>query len=172
MKKLLLLPTIIFPYTVCLCLGYGFIAQSFSNTTIKILGIFVFVTLVLSFACNLVYIFTAKENTAKELMKTALLIKAVHIPTYILIFVLGVLMGLMFFMTFPFILLLVFIDLLTLWMSGMISVYSLAKSLKERGLCSKRLLIMAMVCQFFFCADIISLFLIKIAIKRNNSHKK
>ncbi len=172
MKKLLLLPTILFPYTVCLCLGYGFIAQSFSNTTIEILGIFVFVTLVLSFVCNLIYVFTAKENTAKELIKTALLIKAVHIPTYILIFVLGVLMGLMFFMTFPFILLLIIIDLLTLWISGMISVYSLAKSLIEGGLCSKPLLIIAMVCQFFFCADIISLFVIKKAIKRNNTQKR
>ena len=172
MKKLLVIPTTIFPYTVCLCLGYGFIAQSFSNATIGVLGVFAFVALVLSFICNLIYIFTTKENTAKELIKIAFLIKAVHIPTYILIFVLGVLAGLMFFMTFPFIVFLIFIDLLTLWMSGMISVYSLAKSLKERGFYSKPLLIVAMVCQFFFCADIISLFVIKIAIKRNNSHKK
>ncbi len=171
MKKLLLLPTTLFPYTVCLCLGYGFIAQSFSNTTIEILGIFAFVMLVLSFVCNLIYVFATKQNSAKELIKTAFLIKAVHIPTYILIFVLGVLMGLMFFMTFPFILLLIIIDLLTLWISGMISVYSLAKSLKEGGLCSKPLLIVAMVCQFFFCADIISLFVIKIATK-NNTQKK
>ena len=167
MKKLLLIPTTIFPYTVCLCLGYGFIAQNFSNTTIKIFGILSLVTLVLSLVCNLIYIFSALRNPAEELLKIAFIIKAVHIPTYILIFVLGVLMGLMFFMTFPFILLLIIIDLLTLWLSGMISVYSLAKTLKEGGLCSKALLIIAMVCQFFFCADIISLFVIRIVIKRN-----
>ena len=167
MKKLLLIPTTIFPYTVCLCLGYGFIAQNFSNTTIKIFGILSLVTLVLSLVCNLIYIFSALRNPAEELLKIAFIIKAVHIPTYILIFVLGVLMGLMFFMTFPFILLLIIIDLLTLWISGMISGYSLAKTLKEGGLCSKALLIIAMVCQFFFCADIISLCVIRIVIKRN-----
>ena len=167
MKKLLLIPTTIFPYTVCLCLGYGFIAQSFSDTTIKMLGLLSLVTLALSLMCNLFYVFTTKEKTAKELIKTAFLIKAAHIPTYILIFALGVLMGLMFFMTFPFILLLIIIDLITLWSSGMISVYSLVRSSKEGVLSSKPLLIIAMVCQFFFCADIISLFVIKNAIKRN-----
>lgn len=166
MKKLLLIPTVIFPYTVCLCLGYGFIAQSFSNTTIKILGIFALAVLVFSFLCNFIYIFSTRRKTAEELLKNAFLIKVIHIPTYILIFVLGVLMGLMFFMTFPFILLLIVIDLLTLWMSGMISVHSIAKSLKEGGLCSKPLLIIAMVCQLFFCADIISLFVVRIAIKK------
>ena len=166
MKKLLLIPTTIFPYTVCLCLGYGFIAQSFSNTTIEIFGILALVTLALSLVCNFVYIFSTLRKPAEELLKIAFIIKAVHIPTYILIFILCVLMGLMFFMTFPFILFLIFIDLVTLWISGMISVYSIAKSLKESGLCSKSLLIIAMVCQFFFCADIISLFVVRIAITK------
>lgn len=171
MKKLLLLPIILFPYTVCLCLVDGFLAQSFSNTTIKILGIFALVTLALSFLCNFVYIFSTRREPAEELLKDAFLIKVIHIPTYILIFILGVLMGLMFFMTFPFIVFLIFIDLLTLWISGMISIYALVKSLKEGEICPKPLLIVAMVCQFFFCADIISLFVIKIAIKRNNTQK-
>ncbi|MBQ3547603.1 MAG: hypothetical protein IJA44_03915 [Clostridia bacterium] len=168
MKKLLLIPTAIFPYTVCLCLGYGFIAQNFSDTTIKIFGILALVTLALSLVCNFIYIFSTRRTSAKELLKNALLIKAIHIPTYVLIFILGVLMGLMFFMTFPFILFLIVIDLVTLWMSGIISVYSIAKALKESGLCSKPLLIIAMVCQFFFCADIISLFVIRIAINRKS----
>ena len=75
-------------------------------------------------------------------------------------------MGLMFFMTFPFVLLLVLIDLLTLWISGMISVYSISKALKEGGLCSKAILSISMICQFFFCADVISMFVIRSVIKK------
>jgi len=114
------------------------------------------------------YIIFTKEKNAYELLKTAILIKIVHIPTYILIFILGFFMGLMFFMTFPIIILLVAVDLITLWISGMISVYSVAKALKQGGLCPKPLLIIAMVCQFFFCADIISLFVINFIAKKNN----
>ena len=172
MKKLLLIPITIFPYTVCLCLGYGFIRQGFSNTTFEILGIFALVTLVLSLVCNLIYIFSTLKKPAAELLKTAFIIKAVHIPTYILIFILGVLMGLMFFMTFPFVLLLVLIDLLTLWISGMISVYSISKALKEGELCSKAILIISMICQFFFCADVISMFVIRSVMKKKEKANK
>jgi len=170
MKKLLLIPTFVFPYMVCLCLGYGFIAQSFSNTIITILGVLTLVTLALSFVCNLIYIFSTKDATAAELLKTAFVVKTVHIPTYILIFILGVIMGLMFYMTFPFIMVLVLVDLLTLWLSGMISIYSIARALKEGGLCSKPLLITAIICQPFFCADIISLFVVQLIAKRNQKY--
>ena len=172
MKKLLLLPTMLFPYMVCLSLGYGFIAQSFSNITFKALDIISLVTLALSFVCNFIYIFSTRKKTAELLLKNAFLIKAIHIPTYIFILALGIMMGLMFFITFPFILILIVFDLLTLWISGMISVYSIAKSFKASGLCSKSLLIIAMICQFFFCADIISLFVVKIVIKKKKFSQK
>ena len=169
MKKILLLPTILFPYMVCLCLQYGFIARNFSDTTIKVLAILALVTLSLACVCNFIYMFSARRTPAEDLLKTALFIKAMHIPTYILIFIFGFIMGLMFFMTFPFIMLLLIIDLLTLWISGMISMYSIAKSLKEDALCTKSLLVVAMICQLFFCADIISLFVVKNTIKRKRN---
>ena len=167
MKKCLLIPTLIFPYIVCLCLGYGFVAQSFSNVTIKVVGILALATLVLSFICNLIYIFASKKEYATDLLKTAFLIKVIHIPTYILIFVLGVIMGLMVFMTLPLIILLIVIDLLTLWISGMISIHALIKSLKEGEMCPKALFVIALVCQMFFCADIISMLVIRIVIRKN-----
>ncbi len=171
MKKLLLIPAFIFPYTVCLFLGWGFGSENnFSGIVFTILGVLVLVTLLSSFVCNLIYIFSTKEKTAEELLKIAFLIKAVHIPTYVLVFILGVLLGLMFFMTMPAILLLVFIDLLTLWISGMISIYSLARALKEGKICPKPLLIITMVCQLFFCVDIITLFVVRIIAKKNRKN--
>ncbi len=164
MKKLLILPTILFPYMVCLCLGYGFVC-SFFDTTIAILAIASLVLLVASFVCNIIYFFTTKNITSAQLLKTAFLIKILHIPTYVAIYLLGLMMGLMFFMTSPFILFLVFVDLITLWLSGMISIYSLIRLLKDNSGISKALLIIALICQFVFCADIISLFILRISMK-------
>ena len=45
-------------------------------------------------------------------------------------------------------------DYIVLLSSGMISVFALAKNIKN----NKKLSIVALICQFFFCADVISLF--------------
>lgn len=166
MKKLLLLPTMLFPYMVCLCLGYGFIAHGWSDAIFIIFGVIALIVLALSFVCNIVYIVLTRKSPAEELLKTALLIKLIHIPTYILIFLVGIIMALTFWMTLPFILLFIVVDLLTLLMSGMISIYSLITALRCEGLCSKKLLGIALACQFFYCADIISLLVVKGAIKK------
>lgn len=80
MKKILLLPTMLFPYLVCLCLGYGFVG-SFADGVAVVLAIVALITLILAFICNLIFIFATKNKTATELLKTAFLIKAIHIPT-------------------------------------------------------------------------------------------
>ena len=159
MKKLLI-PTAVLPYIVCLCLGYGVISQNFSDNTILILGIVALVTLVLSFVCNIIFILTTKSKSSMELLRTTLLIKAIHIPTYIVIFIFGAMLGVMFFMTFPIILLLVLIDYLTLWMSGMISIYAHIRVIKEKRISSTAPVVISMICQLFFCLDIISLIVI------------
>lgn len=166
MESLLLIPTLVFPYTVCLCVGYGFTMGDFSDTNITVLGILALVTLVLSFICNLVYIIITRGKSFDKILNAALIIKILHIPTYLLIFALGVLMGFMFFMTFPFIIFLVFIDLITLWLSGMISVCALVKGIRDKRISSKAPLIIALVCQMFFCADIISAFVVKIIFRK------
>ena len=81
-------------------------------------------------------------------------------------------MGLMLFMTFPFVIFLVIVDLLTLLISGMISVYAIARLSKDGVPCSKSLLIVAMICQVFFCADIISLVVVVITVKNNRQNMK
>ena len=71
-------------------------------------------------------------------------------------------MGLVFFMAIPLILLLVIVDYLTLFFSGTLSVMATIKSLKK----AKTLSITTLVCQFFFCLDIISLIVYCIKIKK------
>ena len=154
MKKLLLIPTILFPYTVCICLGYGFISRNFNDLPITVLAIASLVCLALSLICNTIYLIITKNTDPKELLKIALLIKLLHIPTYVLIFIFGAMMGIMFFMTFPIILLLILVDLITLFLSGMISVFAVAKNRRELTTAA----VIVLLCQFVFCADIISLF--------------
>jgi heme/copper-type cytochrome/quinol oxidase subunit 3 len=80
-----------------------------------------------------------------------------------------VVLGFMFFITLPLILFLVIIDLITLWLSSMISVYAYCKVLKENRNHSTSLLIVSLICQFFFCADVISLFVTNIAVTRKSA---
>jgi len=167
MKKLLLIPTLIFPYMVCLCLGVVLNFNNIPNTTVEIFGVVLLFLYLISFICNLVYILTTRAESYDVLLKNAIIIKLFHIPTYVAIFILGFFMGLMFIMTFPLNMVLVNIDLLTLWISGMISIYSIAKSLKTCEFCSKPILIIAIICQFFFCLDIITLLVVITTIKKN-----
>ncbi len=164
MKKCLLIPAIVFPYTVCLVLAYGFFGGGFNDNVIAVLGIFAVICLALAFVCNLIYIFTTIHAQPNELLKAALLVKLIHIPTYLLIFLFGLLLWVMFFMTFPLILLLVLVDVVTLFLSDMVSVYAMARNVKRYP----GPVAVALVCQFFFCADVISLLVVTCILKKRD----
>lgn len=167
MKKLLLLPTVIFPYMLCFCCG------SLSNEIITVIAIAAGVTGVAAIVCNIVYIFATKNTSPTELIKTAFWVKVCHIPTYVIIYIIGVILGLMFFMTFPIIIFLILIDLITLWLSGMISIYSIIRGFKEKSIFSKAVLIVSLILQFMFCADIITMFILYLkAVKAEKSKKE
>lgn len=156
MKKLLLIPTAAFPY-LCALLAYGLVSGPFSqDPVIEVLEVACVASFGLGFMCNIIFAIISRSHEPKSLLKTALILKIIHIPTYILIFVLGLIMGLMFFMTFPFIIFLVIIDYITLFLSGMVSVFSIVKNAKNNIALS----VVAVILQFVFCADIISLIVI------------
>jgi len=157
MKKLLLIPTAVFPYSFCLLLACGFFV-SWSDFLFNALGILCFLCFIFGIICNIVFMILSRKEDSKDLLMIALLLKMIHITPYILIFGLGLIMGFMFFMTFPFIIFLVFIDCITLFLSGMISVFALIKNLKKN--CSVSLV--TMICQILFCIDIISLFILNL----------
>lgn len=160
-KFWLLIPTALFPYVIVgAFLVLNLIPEKFMNTIMinsDFLGIVFAVLFVLSIICNILYIALPKTTDARKILKAALIIKCIHIPTYIVIFLYGLGLGLMFFMTLPFIIILVFIDLLTLFLSNFISIYALAQSIKQKSFGNNAAPITAIVCQFFFCADLISM---------------
>ena len=131
MKKLLLIPTALFPYAVSLFLFCFFKSKTGASVTLPYLIISCVVCACLALACNVVFLLLSRKDSAERLCKTALILKAIHIPAYVAIFVLGLILGLMFFMTFPILLLLIFLDCVTLFFSGMISVFALIKNRKN-----------------------------------------
>jgi hypothetical protein len=103
----------------------------------------------------------SRKDDPGDLIRAALLIKLFHIPAYIVVFVFGVIAAIMIFMTLPLILMLILFDCIVLLFSSLISVFALAKNIKNNKLLS----VVALICQFFFCADIISLFVLWIISK-------
>lgn len=161
MKKLLLLPTALFPYTVCLMIASMF---GGGDSVFKTLGIACLVCLGLAIVCNILFMAVSRRQDARSLLKTALILKAIHIPSYAMIFVLGLGLGISIIMTFPLALFLMLMDSVTLFLSGMVSVYALVRNAKNQ----KVLSVVGLIGQFFFCADVISLFVLNMNAKRED----
>ncbi len=156
MKKWLLVPAMAFPYALVvglvLSLGFGDYA----------LFVYVGLFLLLPLACNIAFCISAKNADPYELVRMALLVKLLHIPSYIIVFLFGAGASLMFIFTFPLILAAIIFDCITLFISSTISVFALAKNIKN----NKKLSLIALVCQFFFCADVISLLVLDHILKK------
>ena len=160
MKKLLLIPAMLFPYSFVL--GFVF-SEGYANSDSAIFALAAFVGLffILPLVCNIAFIVFSRKDDPYKLISSALIVKLVHIPSYVIIFVMGLISSLMIFMTLPLILMLILFDYIVLITSSFISVFALAKNINEK----KTLSILALICQFFFCADIISLFVLWIISK-------
>ena len=107
--------------------------------------------------CNIIFMILSRKDDPCELIRMAFLVKLIHIPAYIIIFIFGVIAAIMIFMTLPLILMLILFDCILLFFSSSISVFALAKNIKS----NKILSVVALICQFFFCADVISLLILQ-----------
>lgn len=155
MKKLLLIPTAIFPYLFCSFWVYVYSSQFDENALSQILSALCLIAPVLAVVLDIIYIVKQKNESPEKLLASAFVIKLIHIPTYIALFVIGTLLGLMFFMTFPLVLLIIITNLVTLLLSGIVAVHALIKGLSL----NRKLGALAIACQFFFCIDVIALFI-------------
>ena len=167
MRRLLILPVAAYPYLfvfdllICGILSALCTPLGNNEVTNYILFAYFIIVLLRTPVCSILYLRLTRGQTEKTL-KAALLSKLLHIPAYTVIFIFGLIAGLMFFMTFPLILMMILFDLSMLWNSSLVSVVALVRCLREENQpTSYRLfLIVAIICQFFFCADVISLLVI------------
>ena len=160
MKKLLLIPVIIFPYLLTLGVLLG---NLFPEDVAPIVsGVFIILFVLATPICNIVFMILSRKDDPYDLIRAAFLVKLVHIPAYIIVFIFGVIAAIMFFRTLPLILMLILFDCIVLFFSSSISVFALAKNINN----NKILSVVALICQFFFCADIISLFVLRLVSKK------
>ena len=161
MKKLLLIPEMLLPYAFALGL---LISNLFENEDLATLtfGTVIAILSVAPLICNVIYVITTRNADPHALLCSALLVKLVHIPAFVIIFAFGLMASLMIFMTFPLILMLIAFDYFILLSSSFVSVFALAKNVKN----FKALSVLALICQFIFCADVISLMIMWIISKK------
>lgn len=179
-KKLFLIsiPIVLVPYLALFALAtvffstdlpfFNYIMQSVfdSNALYLIAALFLYCILtgMLSIVCFFVSIY--KKWDAISLAKTAMIMKLVQVPAYVLIFALGAVFVITIF-TIPFSIGLFVIDCLSVFMTGLFVVSSVIATIKSNTFTLKEV-IWVILLQFIFCADVISSIVFYIKLKRAN----
>lgn len=106
---------------------------------------------------NMIYAFFLPkfQFTQKEILFWGMLIKLVHIPIYIFIFMTGIFLTVFLPLGITLVPFLVIFDYLLLLSSGMYVISGIRKTWKE-GKITKKKEILMIICQFIFCFDVIS----------------
>ena len=167
-KKLFLLsiPTLLSPYIAIFTLAVVFLSTKvklfeaimesiFQNDGLLLIAaliIYLLLTIALGIACF--FISTFKFCDALSAAKTAMLIKLIQIPAYVVIFVLGVAMTIAIW-TIPFTIALFWIDCLCLFLTGLPILSSIICALRQ-GTIKFREVIWVIILQFVFCADVVA----------------
>lgn len=179
-KKLFLIsiPIVLVPYLALFALAtvffstdlpfFNYIMESVfdSNALYLIAALFLYCILtgMLSIVCFFVSIY--KKWDAISLAKTAMIMKLVQVPAYVLIFALGAVFVITIF-TIPFSIGLFVIDCLSVFMKGLFVVSSVIATIKSNTFTLKEV-IWVILLQFIFCADVISSIVFYIKLKRAN----
>ncbi len=167
-KKLFVLsiPTLLSPYIAIFTLAVVFLSTKvklfeaimesiFQNDGLLLIAALV-IYFLLTFALCIAtfFISTFKFRDAISMAKTAMLIKLIQIPAYVVIFVLGVAMTIAIW-TIPFTIALFWIDCLCLFLTGLPILSSIICALRQ-GTIKFREVIWVIILQFVFCADVVA----------------
>ena len=167
-KKLFLLsiPTLLAPYIAIFALAVVFLSTKvklfeaimesiFQNDGLLLIAaliIYLLLTIALGIACF--FISTFKFCDELSTAKTAMLIKLIQIPAYIVIFVLGVAMTIAIW-TIPFTIALFWIDCLCLFLTSLPVISSIICAVRH-GTMKFQEVIWVIILQFVFCADVVA----------------
>jgi hypothetical protein len=108
----------------------------------------------------------AKARKAKELLRINMIVKLIHVPAYLFIFLMGLGFTITIF-TIGISVVLMILDGMTIFLTGMIGLGGVIRSLRESKL-SKRSAVTHGILQFIFCADIISSIIIYRRVKNSD----
>lgn len=181
-KILLAIPSIILPYVLLLVLftifsGSGnpiscfIIEDIFAGNGLLLFLAFCIFTFI-SFVLNIIFFVLSITKKWDELYlaKVAMITKLIQIPSYIVIFVLGVLLTITIF-TFVFSILMFFFDYLTLIMTGLINSAAVINASRKKAVSFGKN-IWIIILQFVFCADVVASIIFYIKIKNIRRYSK
>lgn len=170
-RYLKLILVILFPYSIILvlvCIFSGIIETVLKNFDFLVL-LALPVLYIAALVSSVAFLITSlvKKRNAQELLHINMAIKLIHIPSYLIIFSLG-LVSMMTIFTLGFTIVFIIWDCMTIVLSGLIGLGGVIRSLRENKL-SKKAVVIHGILQFVFCADVISSIIIYKTVKRNSS---
>ena len=161
---------IIFPYLILFTVylmffGHNIIEKVFFNN-----GFYLILALIFFYVIALIsaFVFFIKNILSKKysenILKINMIIKILHIPAYILIFLMGVISFITIF-TIGFSIAFIILDMLTIFMTGLIGLSGIIIGFKEKKISIKNAIIFS-IFQFIFCIDVFSSIIIYKKIKK------
>ena len=167
-KKLFLfsIPTLLTPYVMIFSLALVFLSTEvelfeaimesvFHNDgVLLIVALLMYLLLTVALGIASFFISTFKYRDALSTAKTAMLIKLIQIPAYVIIFVLGVATTIAIW-TIPFTIALFWVDCLCLIFTALPMISSVICAVRE-GTLKFREVIWVIILQFVFCADVVA----------------
>lgn len=150
---------ILFPYLIVfalICVFTGcFMDILFHNNALSLLFL-LFILFIITLVSAMVLFMTGlvKKKNSMEILRINMIIKLIHIPAYLLIFVFGLLCTLTIF-TIGITVILMLLDALTIALSGLIGLSGVIRSFMENKITLKKA-IMHGIFQFVYCIDIVS----------------
>lgn len=164
----------IFPYfflfAAC-CMFNNFLEENLFGGSVIYNIFYIAVLFVAALICSIITIIicSVKKVESEKILQINLIVKLIHIPTYIAIFIFGILCLITIF-TMGFSLAFVVFDLLTIILSGLVGLTGIIRSRKENKL-PKRSAILLGILQFVFCADVICAIIAYVTVKNSKKIK-
>lgn len=149
---------------ICLFVGSDELWQVFGNSVYNLfipVALFIILTGLLTAVC---FIISLKNKwDAYALVKTMAIIKLIHIPAYIAIFVVGVFCAMTIF-SLPFTVLLAVFDYILLMMSGLMTSAAVILAINQNPQISKKYYLLIAL-QFVYCADVVATWILYLKLK-------
>lgn len=149
----------IFPYLIAfalICMYKGYLIDTVFHHNVYPLLLILIVMYVVALVCAVIAFVASLKKKRKilEVLRVNMIVKLIHIPAYLFIFVVGLLCMITIF-TFGITIVLMIFDGMTIVLSGLIGLGGIIRSLRENKI-SIKVAVIHGILQFVFCADIIS----------------
>lgn len=149
----------IFPYLIAfvlICMYNGYLIDTVFHHNVYPLLLILILLYIVALVCAVTSFIASLANKREilDVLRINMIIKLIHIPAYLFIFVVGLLCMITIF-TFGITIVLMIFDGATIVLSGLIGLGGVIRSLRENKI-SIKVAVIHGILQFVFCADIIS----------------